>query len=109
MSNEQSPAPLGEFESLVLAAVLQLGERAYGVAVRREIEGNTGREVSMGALYTTLARLEKKKLLTTTMGDPTPSRGGRAKKYFRVEPAGVQALEQMVRNINRITKGLFTT
>ena len=71
---------LGEFEYLLLTAAVRLGEEAYGAAIRQEIEATTGRRCSIGALYTTLDRLEKKGLLKTWMGDATPQRGGRAKR-----------------------------
>lgn len=78
---------LGEFELLVLAAVLRLGGDAYGSAIARELE-RVGRSVSIGAVYTTLARLEDKKLLRSRAGEPTPVRGGRARRYYRVEARG---------------------
>ncbi len=83
---------LGEFEQLLLLAVLRLGEDAYGVTIRREIEERTGREVSLGAIYPTMDRLEEKGLLTSFMGEPTGERGGRSRRYFTVLPEGVRAL-----------------
>lgn len=85
---------LGEFEQIVLLALLRLGKDAYGVPVRQDIETRTKRSVSIGALYRTLDRLEAKGLVTSWTGDPTPERGGRAKRYFRVEPLGLQALKR---------------
>jgi DNA-binding PadR family transcriptional regulator len=85
---------LGEFEQLLLLAVLRLGEEAYGVTVRREIERRTGRSVSLGAIYPTMDRLEEKGLLTSCMGEPTGERGGRSRRYFTVLPAGVEALHR---------------
>lgn len=82
---------LGEFELLVLAAVMRLGDEGYGTAVYREVE-RTGRSVSMGAVYTTLYRMEEKGLLTSEHGDPTPVRGGRAKRYFRLTDDGLTGL-----------------
>ena len=85
---------MGEFEQLVLLALLRLGNDAYGMEVREEIETRAGRDVSYGAVYTTLDRLERKGLVTYRVGEATPERGGRAKKYFRVSPAGVEALRE---------------
>ncbi|MGH7575791.1 MAG: PadR family transcriptional regulator [Longimicrobiales bacterium] len=84
---------LGEFEQLVLLAVLRLGSDAYGATIRREIERRTGRELSISAVYTTLQRLEKKGLVRTRMGDPLPERGGRRRKYVELLPAGARALK----------------
>jgi DNA-binding PadR family transcriptional regulator len=83
---------IGRFEELVLRAVWRLGANAYGVTIRREIADRTGREYSVGALYTALDRLEQKGFVTSRLGDPTPERGGRAKKYFRIEADGIRAL-----------------
>ena len=97
---------LGEFEILVLAALMRLGDDAYGVSIRRAIEDRAGRAVSIGAVYTTLGRLERKGLVTSHVGEPTAERGGRAKKYFRAEAAGQKALTNAVRAIGRMTEGL---
>lgn len=83
---------LGEFEHIVLLAVLRLGEDAYGVPIRREIETRTGRSLTVGALYRTLDRLEAKGYVTSSFGDPTPERGGRSRRYFTVRPAGLRRL-----------------
>src|SRR5216117_126804 len=83
---------LGELEQIVLLAVLRLGDEAYGVPIRREIERRTGRSLTVGALYRTLDRLEAKGYLTSWFGEPTAERGGRSKRYFRVRPVGVRAL-----------------
>ena len=85
---------MGEFEQLVLLALLRLGNDAYGMEVREEIEQRTGREISYGAVYTTLDRLERKGLVTYRLGEATAERGGRARKYFRVSPAGADALRE---------------
>lgn len=85
---------LGEFEQIVLLAVVRLGENAYGVPVRREIEKRTRRSLTVGALYRTLDRLEEKGYVKSWFGDPLPERGGRSKRYFRVEALGVRALRQ---------------
>jgi PadR family transcriptional regulator PadR len=81
---------LGEFEYLLLTATARLGDAAYGAAIRKEIDAATGRRCSLGALYTTLDRLEAKGLLETWMGEATAQRGGRAKRMARVTPAGIR-------------------
>jgi PadR family transcriptional regulator PadR len=83
---------MGEFEQLVLLAILRLADHAYGMEIRGEIEKQTRREVSYGAVYTTLDRLDRKGFVSSELGASTPERGGRARKYFRVEPAGQAAL-----------------
>ena len=83
---------LGEFEQMVLLAILRLGNDAYGMEVRQEIQDRTGRDVSYGAVYTTLDRLARKGFVADRLGDPTPERGGRARRYFRVETSGAEAL-----------------
>jgi DNA-binding PadR family transcriptional regulator len=83
---------IGEFEELVLLAVLSLRDQAYGVKIGDAIEQATGRSVSIGALYTTLSRLEEKGLISSWMGEATAERGGRAKKYFKIEAPAKLAL-----------------
>jgi len=83
---------LGEFEQLVLLAILRLGRSAYGVPIREEIESRTGRQASRAAIYITLRRLEKRGLVESTLADPTPERGGRAKRYFRVQASAIREL-----------------
>jgi PadR family transcriptional regulator, regulatory protein PadR len=85
---------LGRFEEIVLLALVRLRENAYGVPIRREIAERTGRDVSFGAVYTTLERLDRKGYVSSRMGDPTPERGGRAKRYFRIEAPGIRALNE---------------
>ena len=99
-------ASLGEFEQIVLLAILRLDDGAYGTAIRREISACTGRDPAPGALYTTLERLEEKGLVTSTFGDPTPLRGGRAKRYFRVSAEGVLAVARSQRAYRALLKGL---
>jgi DNA-binding PadR family transcriptional regulator len=82
---------LGEFEQIVLLAILRLDENAYGVTIREEIMARTDREPSPGALYTTLDRLEEKGLVRSRFGDPTPQRGGRAKRFFSISAKGSKA------------------
>ena len=83
---------LGEFEQIVLLAVLRLREEAYGVPIRQEIERRTGRALTVGALYRTLDRLEEKGYVSSRFGEPTPERGGRSRRYFTVRPIGLRAL-----------------
>lgn len=97
---------LGEFEMIVLLAVLQAGEGAYGVPIQREIEGRTGRPVARGAVYVTLDRLERKGLLSSSLADPTPERGGRAKRVYRLEPRGLAALRSSLQALARMQQGL---
>ena len=97
---------LGEFEQIVLLAVLRLGDEAYGVAIRQVIGARTNRHPSPGALYTTLDRLEEKSFLTSRFGDPTPSRGGRAKRFFKVTAQGEAALARAQRAYGRLLEGV---
>ena len=97
---------LGDFEQLILLALLRLGEDAYGVAIRREIEERTDRSISIGALYTTLQRMEGKGLVRSTIGDPTPERGGRRKKYYSLEADGSRALADSYRAWREMTSDL---
>jgi PadR family transcriptional regulator, regulatory protein PadR len=84
---------LGEFEQLVLLAVMRLGPDAYGATIRRDIEARTGRRLSISAVYTTLERLEQKGCARSWIGDPTPQRGGRRRKHFELTPLGTRALK----------------
>lgn len=95
---------LGEFEYLLITAAAGLGDNAYGVSIREEIETTTGRKCSLGALYTTIERLEKKGLLKTWMGDATPERGGRAKRLVRVTPKGVHAAKTFYDAVMRVSR-----
>ncbi len=97
---------LGSFEHLVLLAVGRLGDEGYGVSIRREIERRTGRSVSTGAVYATLDRLEEKGYVRSWEGEATPRRGGRAKRHFRLEPAGARALRASRRMLERMWEGL---
>jgi DNA-binding PadR family transcriptional regulator len=96
----------GEFEQVVLLAILRAGEEAYGVTISREIARCTGRDPAPGALYTTLDRLEDKGLVSSRYGDPTAKRGGRAKRYFAVTEDGVRAVARAQRGFQRLLKGL---
>jgi DNA-binding PadR family transcriptional regulator len=85
---------LGEFEQMVLLALMRLGEGAYGVTIRREIEERTGRSVTLGAIYPTLHRLEEKGFVSSYSGEPTATRGGRSKRHFRLEAEGLAVLRR---------------
>ena len=97
---------MGEFEQLVLLALLRLDNDAYGMEVREEIERRTGRDVSYGAVYTTLDRLEQKGHVAHRMGEATPERGGRARKYFSVLPEGREALRQTQQALTVMWEGV---
>ena len=85
---------LGEFEQVALLALVRLDSQAYGMTIRQEIERRTGRSVSTGQLYSALNRLESKGFISSYVADPTPVRGGRAKRYFKAEPQGIDALKR---------------
>jgi len=87
-------------------AILRLAREAYGVPIRKEIEERTGKEVTIGALYTTLDRLEAKGYISSWLGDPTPERGGRAKRYFQLEGLGEKVLKEANRVWRRMREGL---
>lgn len=99
-------APLGDFEQLILLALVRLGDRAYGIAIHREIVERAARDVSVAAVYKTLDRLEDKGLAASTLGEPTAERGGRRKKYFRIQPAGRRALRHAIASLRRMSTGL---
>jgi len=105
---EEMPKPtyLGEFELLVMLCVIRLGEGAYGVPISREIEQRTGRDVAFGTVYATLERLQKKGLVRSDLGDPTPERGGRAKRYFRVTSAGLRTVRETKQSLIGLWQGL---
>jgi PadR family transcriptional regulator PadR len=97
---------LGEFEHIVVLALLRLSDRAYGVTVRQEIASRISREVSIGAIYATLDRLERKGYVKSALGDPTPERGGRSKRYFHVTAKGVAAVNRTHRALHSMSEGL---
>ena len=96
----------GEFEQMVLLAVLRLGADAYAVPVRAEIEACTDRKVARGALYTALERLDTKGLVRSKAGDPLPERGGRARRYFTVTPRGLAALRAANTAMDSLRQGV---
>lgn len=97
---------LGEFELLVMLAVLRLSANAYGMTIRREIEEVAGRSASLGAVYTTLERLEDKGFVSSSIGEVTEERGGRAKKYFKVTASGSSAMKRSLKATEAMKKGL---
>lgn len=104
-----SRSSLGEFEKLVMLAVLHLGSRAYGATIIQELEERTGRRASSGAVYVALRRLEKKGLVSSRLGDPTPRRGGRPKRYYVVEKEGIESLRQAQEDWSAMIRGLEGT
>lgn len=96
---------LGEFEYLLITAASRLGDDAYGAVIREEIESTARRKCSIGALYTTIERLEGKGLITTWMGESTPERGGRAKRMVRVTGKGARAAKEFYEAMMRVSRG----
>jgi PadR family transcriptional regulator len=96
---------IGEFEHMVLLAVLRLGDDAYAVTVRDEILAHTGRDVSRGSIYITLDRLETKGFLKSRLGEPTAERGGRAKRYYTLRPVAIEALKESRRALVSLWRG----
>jgi DNA-binding PadR family transcriptional regulator len=97
---------LGTFEQAVLLEVLRLGEDAYGRAILKAVQSRLERDVAAGAVHATLERLERKGLLSSRLGSGTPVRAGRARRFYRVQPAGIRALDNARRTVNNIWRGL---
>jgi DNA-binding PadR family transcriptional regulator len=97
---------LGEFEQLVLLAIVRLGPDAYGTTIRHEIEERTGRMIAVGALYTALERLERKGYVDSKLSDPTPQRGGRARRHYRLRAPGAAALKRSREALSRMWAGI---
>jgi PadR family transcriptional regulator, regulatory protein PadR len=97
---------LGELELLVLLALVHLGDQAYGVPIARELEKYRGNNVALGSIYAALERLEEKRLVISALGDPTPERGGRAKRYFRVTKEGLRELHETRRVLSELWQKL---
>ena len=102
----EKPLLLGEFEQIALLAILRLEQNAYGVSIRAEIASCTGRQIAPGALYTTLDRMEEKGLVRSWMGEATPQRGGRSKRYYALTQAGRTALVKAQQAYQSLLKGL---
>lgn len=97
---------LGEFELMILLAILHLGDEAYGVPISRELEAHRGREVSVGSVYAALERMENKGMVSSTLGNPTPERGGKAKRYFQVTNAGLRQVQETRRVLSALWQRL---
>src|ERR1017187_9959452 len=97
---------LGEFELMVMLALMRLGDEAYGVPISHEIELRSGREVALGSVYAALERLEEKGLVTSRLGDPTAERGGRAKRYFNVTAHGLRGVRETQKALMNLWRGL---
>lgn len=97
---------LTDFELMILLAIMRVGENAYGVPIANEIETTGGRKVLMAALYVALDRLEENGLLTSAYGDPTPERGGRAKRFFKVTSKGIKAVKETQRAFTALWSGI---
>ena len=97
---------LGQFELMVLLALMRLGDDAYGVTVANELEQQTGREVVIASVYATLERLQDRGLVSSSLGDATPERGGRAKRYFKISGAGVREVRAARQSLMSLWKGL---
>jgi PadR family transcriptional regulator PadR len=106
MWSRRKDEALGDFEQLVLLGVLRLDDAAYGAAIRQEIHSRSGRDVSINAVYTTLERLQGKGFLRSWVGEPTPQRGGRRRKFYALRPSGEAALRQAYRGITAMAGGL---
>lgn len=100
---------LGELELLVMLALARLGDDAYGVAIRQEIEGRSGHDVAIGAVYAALTRLAEKRFVTSWVSDPLPVRGGRARKYWRLTALGERATRDAATSIASMLDGLSLT
>jgi DNA-binding PadR family transcriptional regulator len=97
---------LGEFELMLLLTVIHLGEEAYGVPISRELELHRGRSVSVGSVYAALERLEAKGLITSSLGDPTPERGGKAKRYFHITRKGLRQVGETRRVLTKLWQAI---
>ena len=97
---------LTDFELMILLAVLRLGDQAYGVPIAQELESTGGRSAVLSAVYAALDRLEGNGLVSSALGDPTPARGGRAKRFFRMTPAGLKAVKLTRRALTHLWTGV---
>jgi PadR family transcriptional regulator, regulatory protein PadR len=97
---------LGEFELMLLLTVMHLGDEAYGVPIARELEQQRGKDVSLGSVYAALERLEGKGLIASSLGDPTPERGGKAKRYFRITKDGLRQVHDTRRVLSKMWQSL---
>lgn len=100
------PNYLGEFELMLLLTIARLGEEAYGVPLARELTATRGRDVAVGSVYAALERLEEKGLISSTLGESTPERGGRAKRYFRITDQGLRSVHETREVLNKLWRSL---
>jgi PadR family transcriptional regulator PadR len=98
---------IGEFEQLLILAVLRLGDDAYGVTIRRAVQESTGRDIAAGAVYTALGRLEARGFVAASDGEPSPEPTGMKRRYYRVEPEGAERLYRSYRDLQTMAKGLI--
>ena len=99
-------ASVGDFEQLILLALIRLGPQAYGVSIRQDIEARTARTISAGALYTALNRLENRGFVTSRLGEPTPMRGGKRKRLYSLRPAGEESVARAYESLRQMASGL---
>lgn len=97
---------LGEFEIMLLVAIIHLGDEAYGVPISRELEKYRGRDVAVGSVYAALERLEAKQLVISSLGEPTPERGGKAKRYFRITKVGLRQVHETRRVLTKLWQAI---
>ena len=103
MSNANA---ISNFELMVMLALIKLGDEAYGVLISEDIAEQSGHDVALGSVYAALERLEDRRLVTSSVGEPTPERGGRAKKYFKVTAKGIEVVRETQQTLTRMWKGL---
>src|SRR5437762_4042843 len=97
---------LGNFELMVMLVLIRLGDNAYGVPISEELEKRTGRDVAIGSVYAALERLEDKGFVGSELGEPTPERGGRAKRYFHLTPKGLRETREAQRTLVKLWRGV---
>jgi DNA-binding PadR family transcriptional regulator len=101
-----NPNPISNFELMVMLALIRLGDDAYGVPISQEIEVHSGHDVALGSVYAALERLQDRGFVSSSVGEPTPERGGRAKKYFKVTGKGMKVVQETQQTLMRLWKGL---
>jgi len=101
-----NPNPVSNFELMVMLALIRLSEEAYGVPISKEIEAHSGHDVALGSVYASLERLRDRGFVTSSVGEPTPERGGRAKRYFKITGKGMKVVWQTQQTLTRLWKGL---
>ena len=101
-----NPNAISNFELMVLLALIRLGDEAYGVPISQEIEEHSGHGVALGSVYAALERLQDRGFVSSAVGEPTPERGGRAKKYFKITGKGMKVVQETQQTLTRLWKGL---